>query len=318
MHAFRFLTALTLAAAFARLVQAEDWPTGYVVAERSTSPDGRFGILVEGKEKVLKDEEESTNDVTEYVNYLADLKAHRLLGKIEGSDYFEHQNHRDLHVQWSTDSKLCVATYWGRFGFGTIIVLEPIDDHFNQLEIGERVQKESDAATKQAGPDPDSVYIAPYFRFEAGGKIKVRAVGQNNPKQLDNVKTYYTFFRGTYDYSAKKWTAAEARTTTAELNEHLDSVLAEDPEKSVFVGTNPPDTFEGTLVASEEEKVEVLDQTLNHIYQALRLLLPPGQFAKLKKEEKDWAAKFEAAASPAEKSALLASRIRTLQDVLWQ
>ena len=94
MHACRWVSffigfALTVHVS----VRAEDWPTGYVVAEHSQSPDGRFGILVESKDSVLNRNDEPGGD-EDYVNYLADLTTHRTLGKIAGSNYFEGQNHR--------------------------------------------------------------------------------------------------------------------------------------------------------------------------------------------------------------------------------
>jgi hypothetical protein len=32
----------------------------------------------------------------------------------------------------------------------------------------------------------------------------VRALSQNNPKQFEDVKTYYALFQGTFDVAAKK------------------------------------------------------------------------------------------------------------------
>ena len=49
-------------------------------------------------------------------------------------------------------------------------------------------------------------YVSPYFRFGTDRKVRVRALSQNNPKQFDDVKTYYALFQGTFDVAAKKWT----------------------------------------------------------------------------------------------------------------
>ena len=93
-----------------------DWPSGYVVYENTESPDGRYGILVPSMD--AWEEDESLGET----NYLADLKSHRLLGRIRGADYFEHQNHRGLQIVWAPDSTWRVVEYDGRFGFDTISI----------------------------------------------------------------------------------------------------------------------------------------------------------------------------------------------------
>ena len=60
---------------------AGDWPDGCVVCENTQSPDERYGILVPSMDAWEKDES------LEETNYLADLKAHQLMGKIRGADY---------------------------------------------------------------------------------------------------------------------------------------------------------------------------------------------------------------------------------------
>lgn len=77
-----------------RIVAADDWPEGYDVYDGAKSPDKRYGILVPSVDAWEKDES------LEETNYLADLKNHRLLGKIAGADYFRSQNHRGLEVKW--------------------------------------------------------------------------------------------------------------------------------------------------------------------------------------------------------------------------
>src|SRR5438045_3048840 len=87
----------------------EEWPEGYVVYENTESPDERYGILVPTYEASEKE-----GSLTEK-NYLADLKNHRLLGKIAGADYFEHENHRGLKTIWAEDSSWCIVQYDDRF-----------------------------------------------------------------------------------------------------------------------------------------------------------------------------------------------------------
>ena len=100
-------------------VTAADWPEHLTLHEESRSPDGHYGIVVttsshvdDGATVLLPEEGE------EFVDYFADLQTHRLLGKIKGFEYVEHENHAHLDAQWAPDSKLCIATYWERYEIG--------------------------------------------------------------------------------------------------------------------------------------------------------------------------------------------------------
>ena len=81
----------------------------------------------------------------DFTNYLADLQTHEKLGKIKKGDYVEHENHRHLDVAWSPDSKVCILTYWDRYGFSSIAVLEPKGTSFTQTDIDERIHKSLNA-----------------------------------------------------------------------------------------------------------------------------------------------------------------------------
>lgn len=285
-----FCSVLALASA-----TAIDWPEDSVVHEGSESPDGHYGILVPGEEP----------NEEEWDNYLANLKTHRILGKIEGGDYFEHRNHAALNVEWSPDSKWCVATYWGRYGFGSIYILQLKDSKFVQTEVGERVRQSLDAEMKKQSRDKEmSGDAGPYFRCGPGRKLRVRAVSQNNPKQFDNVKTYYALFQGTYDVDAKKWTVTDARSITADQSDALEA------------GYNKPD-FANTTFDNEDDRAKSLDEEMNKIYQADKFILPPARFAKVKQEQTEWLKKRDADSSVKEKCELMEKRIRELQDLLW-
>src|SRR6476659_2836344 len=71
---------------------AADWPEHLPLHEGSRSPDGHYGIVVttsshvdDGATVLLAEEGE------EFVDYFADLQTHRLLGKIKGFEYVEHE-----------------------------------------------------------------------------------------------------------------------------------------------------------------------------------------------------------------------------------
>ena len=291
-----FIVAFCFVLGLAR-ANATDWPEGYIVHEGSESPDGQYGIILPNDEPTTEESD----------NYLANLKTHQALGKIQDADYFEHQNHASLAVEWSPDSKWCVASYWGRYGFDSILILEPKDSIFTQARIGERVQKSLDAAMKKQSRDKEiSGDAAPYFRLGPDRKLRVRALSQNNPKQFQDVKTYYALFQGTYDLDAKKWTVTDARSITSEQSEALE------------IAYNDIDTqLESTTYPSEQDKAEGLDQSMNQVYRAAQFILPPARFAEVKKEQVQWLKKRDAVSSLEDKSKLIQKRIKALQDLLW-
>jgi uncharacterized protein YecT (DUF1311 family) len=293
------LSALVLNLAASRIAASADWPQNYIVQEGSESPDGRYAVLVQSQDAALAD------DDNESAVYLADTKAHATLGEIGKVDYFEHQNHRGLAVFWAPDSSFCVVENDGRYGADIISILEIRDSSFVQTEIGERIQKSLDSAMKKQAHDAEmSGYVSPYFRLGTDRKVRVRALSENNPKQFDNVKTYYALFQGTYDLAAKKWAVMDARSITADQSGGLD------------VGYAKPD-FENRTFASEEDRAKSLDEQMNQVYQAAKFILPPARFAKVKQEQTEWLKKRDATSSIKARCELMEQRIRDLQDVLW-
>ena len=295
-----FLFGLSLHVALSEPAAAVDWPDGYVVYEKTASPDGRYGVLVPTMEAWDKDESLSE------ANYLADLKNHRVLGEIDKVDYFEHQNHRGLAVFWAPQSSICVVENDGRYGADSISVLEINDSSFAQTEIGDRIQKSLDAAMKKQAHTEMGGYVSPYFRFGTDRKIRVRALSQNNPKQFDDVKTYYALFQGTFDVAAKKWTVTDARSISAEQDDALETAYS-DLEQDL----------EQTTFQNDEDKAQSLDQTMNKVYRAAQFILPAARFAAVKREQIEWLKKRDAAPSIDEKCKLMKARIKALQELVW-
>ena len=292
---------LSLNVALSEAATAVNWPDGYVVYENTASPDGRYGVLVPTMEAWEQDESLSE------ANYLADIKNHRLLGKIDKVDYFEHQNHRGLEVFWAPQSSVCVVENDGRYGADSISVLEINDSSFAQTEIGDRIQKSLDGAMKKQAHAPEMAGdVSPHFRFGTDRKVRVRALSQNNPKQFDDVKTYYALFQGTFDVAAKKWTVTDARSISAEQDDALETAYS-DLEQDL----------EHTTFQNEEDKAESLDQTMNKVYRAAQFILPPARFTAVKREQIEWLKKRNAAPSTEEKCKLMKARIKALQELLW-
>ena len=292
---------LSLNVALSETAAAVNWPDGNVVYENTASPDGRYGVLVPTMEAWEQDESLSE------ANYLADIKNHRVLGKIDKVDYFEHQNHRGLEVFWAPQSSVCVVENDGRYGADSISVLEINDSSFAQTEIGDRIQKSLDAAMKKQAHDPEMAGDTfPHFRFGTDRKVRVRALAQNNPKQFEDVKTYYALFQGTFDVAAKKWTVIDTRSINAEQDDALATAYS-DLEQDL----------EHTTFQNEEDKAESLDQTMNKVYRAAQFILPPARFSAVKREQIEWLKKRNAAPSTEEKCKLMEARIKALQELVW-
>ena len=134
----------------------------------------------------------------------------------------------------------------------------------------------------------------------------MRALSQNNPKQFEDVKTYYALFQGTFDVAAKKWTLIDARSITAEQYDALETAY----------GDFEPD-LEHTTFQNEEDKTQSLDQTLNKVYRAAQFILPPARFAAVKSEQIEWLKKRNSAASTDAKCKLMEARIKALQELVW-
>lgn len=230
-----------------------------------------------------------------------------MLGKIDGVEYFEHQNHRGLQAFWDPQSSVCVVQNDGRYGADSISVLEINDSSFAQTEIGDRIQKSLDGAMKKQAHDHDmSGYVSPYFRFGTDRKVRVRALAENNPKQVDDVKTYYALFQGTFDVAAKKWSVSDARSITADQDDALATACSDLDQD-----------LEHTTFQNEEDKADSLDQTMNKVYRAAQFILPPARFGAVKTEQIEWLKKRDAAPTISEKCKLMEARIKALQELVW-
>lgn len=293
-------------------VTAADWPEDYVVHENSTSPDGRYGIAIPESDDVAKKQPDPKIEEYYALNYLADIKNHTVLGAIKGSDYFRHQNHAGLSVTWAPDSKMCVAQYDARYGWDSVYVLKIKGDTFEQIDIGKHI----DAVQKKIF----NGYLTGYYRFTPDGKLKVRATSYTNPKQFEDEPTYNGLFQGTFDLSSGKWTASSARKVKSDDWDNFEIAYNDNSSKQMIVAADDkqvPENFTGEVFRSEQEKFDALDQRLNNVYQAVRVLVPPQRFAKVKEEQRAWVTKRDADKSVETKSKLTEERIRTLQDLLW-
>lgn len=135
------LIAVTLAAG-----HSADLPKGYVIAEDSASPDGRYGVTVP-----LMDELE--NDLSAH-NSVVDLKSGKALGVIKANTGWDHMNHTSIMpAQWSRDSSLVLWYVDGKW-FPWAYVLIKIEDGRIawQTDMLKEAQQAILARTKEAAP----------------------------------------------------------------------------------------------------------------------------------------------------------------------
>lgn len=287
---------------------AGSWPDDHTVLGNSTSPNGRYAVLVVSREAGLNDERTGGDNET----YLADLQTHQTIGEIKGIDYFEGQNHAGLAAYWAPDSKACVVQYDGRYGWESVSVLKLKEGGFDQVDIGKHI----DVVQKRIF----NGYMTGYYRFSTDGKLKVRATSYTNPKQFEEVPTYNGLFQGTFDLKTETWLTANARKVKSDDWNNLESAYNDDFLKQMIVvpeGKEPPEDFSGAVLRTEEEKFEELDKQLNAVYQTARLVVAPSRFSKVKQEQVAWLKTREAARTVEEKSKLTETRIKTLQVSLW-
>ena len=315
---------LTLAIAPAG-TEAAQWPTHLTLHEASRSPDGHYGIVVttsahvhDGATILLPEDDEN------FVDYFADLRKHRVLGKIKDFEYVEDENHAHLEVLWTPDSKVCLVAYWARYGFSNIALLEPNGGSFTQADLGKHIQKAVDTAAKKEAPD-GNMDVYPEFHFEPGPNLRIQATANDNPKSLEGEKTTYVLFQGTYDVGAHKWLTSSARTITAEENELLDHDYAQTADSCAVAPAAFSDLPEAqepleqdgkNLFRSADSEYRFIDDLLNKAYKAVRLTVSVEKFAGIKQQEVAWLVKRDAAKTIAEKRLLTQQRIKELQKLL--
>ncbi len=287
------LMLLTTLFALAPKAEAIEWPKRFVILERSNSPDGLYRVLIPSREAAVED---GVNP-----NYLVNIKEHRILGELGGS-YSEGGNHRGMSVSWSSDSKWCVIEYDARFGFETISIIEPSTQSFTKTEIGTDISKAlNDVIAKQSHGEEKTGEANPHFRLSADRKLRVRALSTTNPKALSDRRSFYALFQGTFDLNSKSWKVTDARAISPE--EEIDL-------ESAYSGNE-------SSLSSEEDKAKYLDERMNEVYRAVRVVLPAKRFAEIKQDQHTWLRNRDAEPSIKQRCTMMEARIKALQDLLW-
>ena len=279
-------------------VTAADWPERLTLHEESRSPDGHYGIVVttsshvdDGNTTLLPEEGE------EFVDYFADLQTHRLLGKIKGFEYVEHENHAHLSAQWTPDSKLCVATYWERYGFASVVVLQPKGDSFTQTDIGRHIRKAIDAMIKKQSRDVDAD-VYPQFYIEPGPKFAFTPRPATIPNSSKTPRPIMPCFRASsipYQKNGRRpprQRLPRKRMSFCKARPRLLAVSRLTLSRQILSKSTPmqePFAYEEkSFFRSDESKFKYLDERMNDVYKAVHFLLSPAQFQKVKQEQIAW------------------------------
>ncbi len=299
MFSVRALLCSLLPVALALSVHAAEWPEGQDIAEGTTSPNGRYGVLLPSRL------EADALDDDAIKNTLVDIKTHRRLAVVRGAHYFPGQNHRDLRAAWAPDSSWCVVTYEGRYGFDVITLVDLQGGTPRQIDFGQHIQKALDGIiAKQAGSKDAGGYGIAHFRAGAGREILVRATAYTNPKAFDDQPTYCALFLGTFDLVTGKWTRSDARKIVSGQNDALETAFMNGLD-------------EGITFNEEKDRLSWFDDRLNEVYSAVRIVLPAERFAAVKKEQVAWLKQLEMQDSVEKKCKLIGARIKELRALVW-
>jgi len=278
----RVLLACLVAWGVIGATRAADWLANSVVAEGSTSPDGRYGILID-------DQGRPGDETVETIAHVADLKAHRILGRIKANC----SAGMSLSVLWSSDASWAVVTYGVRDGFRSVELLQPFVSGVKETALGERIRTDADGIS--AGP------LHAFVREGAQGQIEIRATGTNDPKGR-RPKPTFVYFQGCYDPASSAWMNAKTRACSEKEWEELSAAFASSPKS----GTE-----------TVEEKTDRLDSQLNKIYTGLHRLLPVERFSALREEQRQWLAGVGKGNDLAKENLRTEARVAVLEKLLW-
>jgi hypothetical protein len=274
------------------------WPDGFQLEEGSASPNGRYGLLVPEADK---DKDANGTDDKD-MNYIVDLKAHRVLGQIPEGTYSFGRN-RQIWVIWAKNSEFATAAYSYRAGMDAVLVWQFRESAFKQDSIDGHVREalnrviQKGARNQQIGRFP----IDFYTRVLDDGKVLVRALSSTKPFEATaSDETMAGFFQATYDAKSGHWTGEQARVVTQERYQTLEDAYGTDEEP-----------------AEDDARAKYLDGRMNQIYDGLRLVLSAKRFERVKEDQKTWLIKCDSAGSTGEKNKMVRARIETMQDLLW-
>ena len=145
----------TLIASFALMLGALDvgrsieLPKGYIIAEDSISPDGRYGVSVPLTQAIIDD------IVKDPVNNLVEVSSGRTIARMVGNPGFTKQNHGGIMPSiWSPDSSLLLWHVDGKWFPDALTLIKLEDGRVAwQVDLLAKSQRAILARTKEAKPE---------------------------------------------------------------------------------------------------------------------------------------------------------------------
>ena len=213
-----------------------------------------------------------------------------------------HTNQKDRPTAYA-DEKL-LKTYTGKGSNGSALLhpdaLTPANTLMSALlEYGDKIKDWSiQSAVIQNGYRPDD---------ESQGRNYLRII---NLTIAQNAKIF-----GTVKFPDSL--NAEAQGVLGNYGDYSDKGLTVSPEafKERAADTDTIVNQGEVLFRSDEAKANYLDERMNEVYKAVRVLISPPRFAKTKQEQIAWLKKRDAANATAEKCLLIEERIKALQEL---
>lgn len=187
----------------------QELPKGFVIAEESESPDGRYGVIVPVRGKV----EEASGPK----NSLVEIKTGRIVAAIEGETSWDYTNHESiLPAKWAEDGTLLWWEVEGKWFPHALTLLRLENGKVRwQVDVLKAAQKAILARTKEAAP---TEYAAAKKDNEGSGRaypegfsVDVAARGAvvlpmkfvvaltSNPKGIEGKRTLESHLEATVD-----------------------------------------------------------------------------------------------------------------------
>jgi hypothetical protein len=285
-----------------------------MMAEKTNSPNGRYAVA----EPTF----DASIDRDPAVLYqLADVTAHRVVGKLPTSDDWLRRADCSVVVWWAPDSSCCAIAHVNRFGFDGCVAVDLHHDSFRATAIWTQIETALETVIRKQLRHPNEERaFGLRVRPRPDGTLLVRADGTSNRHGTPEEETRDAFLAGTYDLATGKWT----KLNTRPIDPKLQMMSALDSDEGELVRLRPPPNasepsdYSGEYAANEQERAKMLDRLLNETYAAVRFAVSPARFAKIKEEQKAWLASWVEQKSQPEKNAMTDARVRQLRAILWE
>jgi hypothetical protein len=175
---------------------------GYQVHPDSVAPNGKYGVLYCANRRMVSYRQSVLAD------YLVSLKPFRIMAALEGDVYFAGKNRSDLSVAWTDDSTSGLVTVEGRWGPGSVDLIEIADGKLvrqtNLLEKAVALLKPDWQNCKSEPYNENFLFVIRSdvetgWTFDAGDRVHIDCTGETNPKHLPDEKSWAARLEAVWD-----------------------------------------------------------------------------------------------------------------------